>query len=95
MNICFFSGNIISDVEFQFIINDKDNISVCYFNLLLDNNSIIKVVAYNEIADFCYSNLKKNDFINIQGYLCNSNKKSKIILMYIENNMENKKRKKL
>ena len=69
MNICFFSGNIISDIEFQFIINDKNNISICYFNLKLSNCTIIKVIAYNEMADFCYGKLQRNDLIFLEGHL--------------------------
>ena len=83
MNICFIRGKIVSDIRFDFIINDKNNISICYFDLLLSNGSIIKVVAYNEIADFCYRNLNKNDCVNIEGYLCNKNKSIKVILTYL------------
>ena len=76
MNICFFSEKIISDIEFKFIIHSK-NISIAYFDLQLQNSSIIKVISYNEMADYCWSKLKKNDFINIQGYL---NPKYEVIL---------------
>ena len=79
MNICFFSGTIISDIEFKFIIHSK-NISIAYFDLQLQNSSIIKAVAYNEMADYCWSKLKKNDFINIQGYL---NKKIEVVVELI------------
>ena len=71
MNICFISGKIISDINFKFIINSK-NISICYFNVQLSNKSIIKCLAYNEMADFCYCNLRKSDNLYIQGFL-NSN----------------------
>ena len=68
MNICFFSGRIISDIEFKFIINSK-HFSISYFNLQLNNGSIIKIIGYNEIADYCYQNLKINNYIFLEGFL--------------------------
>ena len=75
MNICFFQGKIISKINFKFVMkNDKclasRHISICYFRILLDNESCVKVKAYNEMADFCYKKLRKGDFINICGCLC-------------------------
>ena len=49
MNICFLYGKIISDVKFDFILNDKNNISVCYFQLKLLSRSIINIKAYKVI----------------------------------------------
>ena len=69
MNICFFMGKIVSEVDFQFIINDRRNISIAIFEVELNNKSKITVIGYNEMADFCYSRLKKNDNIAFQGYL--------------------------
>ena len=69
MNICFFMGKIISNIDFKFIINDKRNISIEIFEVELNNKSKITVIGYNEFADFCYSRLKKNDNIAFQGYL--------------------------
>ena len=68
MNICILSGKIISKIEFKFIINSK-NKSIVYFNLELSNKSIVKIEAYNEIADLCYKELKENDKILIYGKL--------------------------
>ena len=68
MNLCFIIGKIVSEIEFKFIINSK-NISIAYFKIELLNKSIVQVKAYNELADYCYSKLKKNDIIAIQGYL--------------------------
>ena len=70
MNICFFMGKIVSEINFKFIINDRQNISIAIFEVELNNKSKITVIGYNEIADFCYSRLKKNDNIAFQGYLC-------------------------
>lgn len=71
MNLCVLIGVVISNIEFNFIINSK-NISIASFYIQLENKSIIKVKAYNELADKCYSQLLKNDVIAIIGKL-NSN----------------------
>ena len=68
MNICILLGKIVSEIEFQFIINSK-NKSISYFDLELLNKSIIKVRAHNEIADYIYSKLSKGDTIVIEGRL--------------------------
>ena len=71
VNIVFIQGKIISDIEFNFIINKK-NISIAIFEVELLNKSIVKIKAYNELADYCYSKLSKNEIIFVEGYL-NSN----------------------
>ena len=71
MNLCFIQGKIISDIEFRFIINDK-NTSVVLFEMMLSNKCIIKVKGYNEIADFCYQKLTKSDIAAIYGKLNNN-----------------------
>ena len=69
MNLCFFSGNIITNPIFKFIISKEksfkqcNHISICMFELKLANETIIKVKAYDELADFCYRNLRKGNFI--------------------------------
>ncbi len=70
MNLCFLIGKIISEINFKFVLNSK-NISIVYFKIELNNKSIVEVKAYNELADYCYNKLKKNDIIAIQGYLSN------------------------
>ena len=71
MNLCFFSGKIISEIEFEFIINSK-NISIAYFDLQLSNGSIIKVKGYDEMADYCYRNLRKGKFVMVEGVMNNN-----------------------
>ncbi|MEI3391760.1 MAG: hypothetical protein V8R39_01450 [Clostridia bacterium] len=75
MNICFFQGKIISKINFKFVMESDENlsrrhISICYFNILLNNKTIIKAKAYDNMADLCYRKLKIDDFININGRLC-------------------------
>ena len=69
MNICFLMGKIVSDIDFKFIIHDRKNISIAIFEIELNNKSKITVLGYDELADFCYSKLKKNDSITLQGHL--------------------------
>lgn len=68
MNICFFIGKIINDIQFDFILDNK-NISIVRFELELENKSIIKIKGYNEIADYCYRKLIRGVIIGISGNL--------------------------
>ena len=68
MNICFFIGKIVSKVNFKFIVEGK-NTSIAMFEIQLENNSIIKIKGYDEIADFCLKFLKEKDTVLIQGRL--------------------------
>ena len=79
MNICFFVGKIISEINFDFILNSK-NISIARFDIELLNGNTIKVKGYNEIADYCYSTLKQGMNIQIQGYI---NNKYEIIFLIL------------
>ena len=67
MNECFFIGKIISNIDFKFIVNSKKYFSITTFKIKLENQSIITVKGYNEIADFCYKNLIKNNYIALYG----------------------------
>lgn len=82
MNICFVIGKIISDMQFDFIIEGKSigkNISIVRFKLeLLDKEkTIINVIAYGEIAEKHFRKLIKSDIVSIYGVL-NSNGKLEI-----------------
>ena len=81
MNICFFIGKIISDIDFKFIVNDKSNTAVAIFKLKVDDNCILKIKGYNQLADLCYRNLSINNYIILQGEL---NSKMELILYSIE-----------
>lgn len=82
MNICFLIGKIISDIDFKFIVNSKKYYSISIFQIELNNKSVITVKGYNEIADFCYRRLLKNDNINIYGEL-NSKGEIEILEIYL------------
>lgn len=71
MNEIFLIGKIISNIEFRFIINTK-NISIVKFKVeTIKDKQNITVIAYNEVADYIYSSLNKNDIVMINGYLEN------------------------
>ncbi len=80
MNLCFLIGKIISDIEFEFVLNSRD-ISIVRFKIELTNKSVIRAKAYNEMADWCYQNLIKNNAVTIYGEIDN---KMEIIISEIE-----------
>lgn len=80
MNECFVVGRIISGIGFKFVLDSK-NIAVALFKVELSNKSIIDVKGYNEYADYCYSQLSKEDVVFIYGYL---NLKMELIIKNIE-----------
>ena len=47
----------------------KKNNSIVLFKLRTLDKNILRVKAYDEIADFCYSKLEKNDLVFIVGKL--------------------------
>ena len=68
MNKCFVIGYIVSEVEFKFILNGKNN-SITKFSLKLLNGSIIKIITYDEVADFCIQKLAPKMFISVFGFI--------------------------
>lgn len=80
MNYIFVYGKIISKIEFEFILNNK-NKSISFFEIELINKAKIKVKAYNEMADYCYSKLKLHDNVFIEGKL---NSKIEVEIISIE-----------
>ena len=66
MNLCILLGKVISEVEFKFILNGKHK-SIAYFELELMNKSIVKVKAYDEMADYVYRKLKTGTTMIVEG----------------------------
>ena len=82
MNICFIIGKIISDIQFDFIIDGKSigkKFSIVRFEIeLLDKEKTkVSVIAYGKIAEKCFQKLVKSDIVSIYGDL-NSNGKLEI-----------------
>lgn len=78
INICFFDGKVVSEPEFKFFYNSKIYISKVYmwlqteygFNSSKNSKSIlIRIVAYDDMADYIYQNIRLNDFVMIRGFL--------------------------
>lgn len=66
MNLCILLGKIVSEIEFKFILNSKHK-SIAYFDLELSNKSIVKIKAYDEVADYVYRRIQRGEFIVVNG----------------------------
>lgn len=62
MNECFLEVKIVSKIEFKFIIFQKQK-SIVKFKGKLNNNSIIYILAYDELADYIFSKQPENLWI--------------------------------
>ena len=81
MNEVFLIGKIISDIEVKFIINSKNKAIAC-FEIKTADKQIVRVQAYNKLADFAYSKLNSNDKVFINGYIETNVVKAKCINIY-------------
>ena len=68
MNEVFLIGKIISDIKFKFIINSKNKAIAC-FEIKTVDKQIVRMQAYNQLADFVYSKLNTNDKVFVNGYI--------------------------
>ena len=69
MNEVFIIGKVITEVKFDFILNSK-HISVARFRVItVRDKQEIERMAYDEMADYVYANLKHEDVVMINGYL--------------------------
>ena len=74
MNICFLIGKIISEIKFDFIIDNnsslgKEKISIVRFKISLLDKTEINIIGYNKIADWCYLKLNIGDNIFLEGFI--------------------------
>lgn len=81
MNEVFLIGKINSDIELKFIINSKNKAIAC-FEIKTADKQIVRMQAYNKLADFAYSQLNKNNKVFINGYIENNVVKAKCINIY-------------
>ena len=70
MNEVFAIVKIIN-FQYRFLLNKKNN-AICKIEGMLENGSIIKLIAYDNIADWLLIKLKINELYLFQGRL-NSN----------------------
>ena len=69
MNEVFIIGKVITEVKFDFILN-SEHISVARFRVItVRDKQEIEIMAYDEMADYVYANLKHEDIVMINGYL--------------------------
>ena len=68
MNKVFLIGKIITDIYFKFIISSK-NISIARFKIATLDKQRVPIKAYNEMADYAYRKLNRNNLIDIEGKL--------------------------
>ena len=73
MNEVFLSGKVITEIEFKFIINSKRISKVKFSIETLTDSEIINILAYDEMADYIFRNIKRKDTVVINGYLENNN----------------------
>lgn len=81
MNEVFLIGKVISDIEFKFIINSKNKAIAC-FEIETVDKQIVRMQAYNQLADFAYSKLNTNDKVFVNGYIEANVVKVKFINIY-------------
>ena len=81
MKEVFLIGKIISNIEFKFIINSKNKAIAC-FEIKTADKQIVRMQAYNQLADFAYSKLNTNDKVFINGYIEANVVKVKFINIY-------------
>ena len=68
MNEIFLIGEIVSEIKFDFIINNKEKSIARFFIKTIDNQDV-EVRAYSKLADFSYSKLEIGKFIFLYGKL--------------------------
>ena len=68
MNEVFLIGKIITEIKFDFVLNSKKK-SIAQFYLKTLDKEEIKISGYDDIADFCYSKLNKDDKLFLYGFL--------------------------
>ena len=77
MNVVVIYGKVVSKIEFKFIYDryykSKENYkkykhtSIAKCKIKLQNDSIVEIYGYDNIADFMYRNLKDGKFIMVEG----------------------------
>lgn len=83
MNKCWVIGKILDEPEYKFLYKSKNN-SISYFKIKLKDNNVIDVFGYDDMADYIYRNLKKDDDVLIEGYLHSNRGKINLISITIE-----------
>ena len=98
MNEVFLIGKIITEIKFDFILNSKKKSIVRFYIETLDGEKI-KIVGYDEIADFCYKKLYIGKSVFVYGsytsnrYRGENNANFKVMLPTFQNHLPKTKKK--
>lgn len=87
MNEVFLIGTIEKDVKFDFIINSNNYISIAELKIKTLDKQEVNIVAYNDLADFCYRCLEIDNDVIINGKIkqnCVEMKQIKIIFSQVK-----------
>lgn len=68
MNEVFLIGRVIKEIEYRFMLDKGKNSKAVVYLELLDKTEV-KIIAYNENADYALQNIKKNDIVFVYGAL--------------------------
>ena len=83
MNEVFLMGKVITGIEFKIIIHSKRISRVKFKVKILEDNEIISIVAYDELADYIYRNINIADIVTVNGYIEGNNVIVKDIYLFI------------
>ena len=78
MNEVFLIGKVIKEIEYRFMLEKGKNAKAEIMLELLDKTQL-KVIAYNENADYAMQYIRKNNIVFIYGII----KKAKVIVKNI------------
>lgn len=68
MNEVFLMGKIITEIKFDFLLNNKKK-SIARFYIETFDKKKIKIIGYDGVADYCYRKLYKELLVFIYGTL--------------------------
>lgn len=72
MNICFLFGKINSKINFDFLLNQEQHISIASCFILSEDGNEIKLIAFDELADMLYSSYDLGTYIILEGSIINN-----------------------
>lgn len=81
MNEVYLIGKIVSKIDYKFITSKKYN-AIARFEIILNNESTIKAIAYDNVADKILRRMNIESIIFIYGRL---NSKKEVIVQEIKN----------
>lgn len=68
MNEVFLIGKVIKEIEYRFMLEKGKNAKAEIKLELLDKTQL-KIIAYNEEADYTIQNIRENDIVFIYGMI--------------------------